>query len=260
MPNVSTYAAAGAVALGALVAAAGFGVLRAEGAKSDGGARYICSPMQHQRACVYIQNGYGSSWGLAVDSDHNGAQVNVVNGTALHAASSTGGGVLAESGSFDAPVLAAIAHNASTNLFRARNAKTGGNCLIDKDANLTCSGSISGAGTLTRHRNSSGQEVRAYEAESATATIEDVGTARITGGVANVRIDPAFASVIDHKWYYVFLTPLGDTRGLYVSAKTPAAFQVREVERGRSSLEFDYRIVAHPMDADNDRLPPAPVR
>ena len=183
---------------------------------------------------------YGSSWGLAVDSDHNGAQVNVVNGTALHAASRTGGGVQADSSSFD-------------NLFRARNAKTGGNCLIDKDAKLTCSGSISGAGTLTRHRNSSGQQVHAYEAESATATIEDVGTARMTGGVANVRIDPAFASVIDHKWYYVFLTPLGDTRELYVSVKTPAAFQVREVQRGRSSLEFDYRIVAHPLDASDDR-------
>jgi hypothetical protein len=63
---------------------------------------------------------------------------------------------------------------------------------------------------------------------------------------------------MDRKWYYVFLTPLGDTRGLYVSIKTPTAFQVREVEHGRSSLEFDYRIVAHPLDADNDRLPPVP--
>jgi hypothetical protein len=78
-------------------------------------------------------------------------------------------------------------------------------------------------------------------------------------GVANVTIDPAFASVMDHKWYYVFLTPLGDTRGLYVSEKTATAFQVRESEGGRSRLEFDYRIVAHPLDAKNDRLPLAPA-
>ena len=56
MSNVSTYAAAGAIALGAVVAAAGFGVLRTDAAKSDDGARYICSPMQHQHECVYIQN------------------------------------------------------------------------------------------------------------------------------------------------------------------------------------------------------------
>ena len=54
-------------------------------------------------------------------------------------------------------------------------------------------------------------------------------------GVANVTINPAFASVMDRKWYYVFLTPLGDTRGLYVSMKTASAFQVRETEHGRSS-------------------------
>ena len=77
-------------------------------------------------------------------------------------------------------------------------------------------------------------------------------------GVANVQINPDFASVMDHSWYYVFLTPLGDTRGLYVSMKTASAFQVRENEHGRHSLEFDYRIVAHPLGAATDRLPAAP--
>lgn len=102
-----------------------------------------------------------------------------------------------------------------------------------------------------------GRHVLAYTPESASATIEDVGTARMYDGVANVQISPDFASVIDRSWYYVFLTPLGDTRGLYVSVKTPAAFQVRETLRGRNSLAFDYRIVAHPLGASNDRLPAA---
>ena len=99
----------------------------------------------------------------------------------------------------------------------------------------------------------------AYAPESATETIEDVGTAQMAGGVANVRLDPAFAAMMDHRWYYVFLTPFGDTRGLYVSLTAASSFQVREVERGRSTLNFDYRIVAHPIDATNDRLPAAPV-
>lgn len=79
----------------------------------------------------------------------------------------------------------------------------------------------------------------------------------MNGGVANVRFDPAFAAMMDRRWYYVFLTPPGDTRGLFVSMKTPAGFQVRETERGRSNIEFDYRIVAHPVDASGERLPPA---
>ena len=76
-------------------------------------------------------------------------------------------------------------------------------------------------------------------------------------GVANVQIGPDFASVIDRSWYYVFLTPLGDTRGLYVSVKTPSAFQVRETSVDGTTLAFDYRIVAHPLGASDDRLPAA---
>jgi hypothetical protein len=34
---------------------------------------------------------------------------------------------------------------------------------------------------------------------------------------------------------------------------------VRETQGGHSSLGFDYRIVAHPIDADNARLPQAPA-
>ena len=51
---------------------------------------------------------------------------------------------------------------------------------------------------------------------------------------------------------------MADTRGLYVSLKTPSGFEVREAQGGRSSLPFDYRIVARPLDAANDRLPLAP--
>jgi hypothetical protein len=155
--------------------------------------------------------------------------------------------------------LEAKADSSNTYIFEGYNASTDGLCTIDYDATLACTGGSVVKNVRTRHRNANGQHVLAYAAESATATIEDVGTARMVGGVAKVAIDPAFASVMDRKWYYVFLTPLGDTRGLYVSMKTASAFEVRETERGRSSLEFDYRIVAHPLDAKDDRLPLAPA-
>lgn len=171
--------------------------------------------------------------------------------------SSSGDGVYAESADttnfYEA--LEAKADSSNTYIFEGYNAVTDGLCTIDYNAALACTGGAIVKNLRTRHTNANGQHVLAYAAESATATIEDVGTARLVAGVANVAIDPAFAAVMDHRWYYVFLTPLGDTRGLYVSSKTVSSFQVRESEGGRSRVEFDYRIVAHPLDAKNDRLP-----
>ena len=170
-----------------------------------------------------------------------------------------GWGLVGESAdtSGDYAVIGGAGDKSATNLLVVRNNSTDGYCIIDPNANLSCTGVISGSDVRVRQQNSGGRHVLAYAPESASATIEDVGTARMYDGVANVQIGPDFASVMDRNWYYVFLTPLGDTRGLYVSVKTPAAFQVRETLRGRNSLAFDYRIVAHPLGASNDRLPAA---
>jgi hypothetical protein len=52
-------------------------------------------------------------------------------------------------------------------------------------------------------------------------------------GIADVEITADFASVIDRaNPYYVFLTPMGDTRGLYVSRQNYGGFQVRETCMG----------------------------
>jgi hypothetical protein len=177
------------------------------------------------------------------------------NGNSVYASGVTG--EVGSSVSFG-QAIAAIVDNATADMFYAENSTSYAGCVIDADADLSCSGSVSGGSMKVRQPTSSGRRVLAYAPESASATIEDVGTARMFDGVANVHISSDFAAVTDGNWYYVFLTPLGDTRGLYVSAKTAAGFQVRETERGRDSLEFDYRIVAHPLGAANDRLPPAP--
>ncbi|MBV9332863.1 MAG: hypothetical protein JO146_02565 [Candidatus Eremiobacteraeota bacterium] len=172
-----------------------------------------------------------------------------------------GYGLLAEATSVGyGPAIYAIGDGPSTSLFFAWNASTGKECAIDYNANMVCSGQIiGGGGVLARHHSSNGQRVLAYASESASATMEDVGEARLLNGVANVMIPSDFASVIDRNSnYYVFLTPLGETRGLYVSMKTAGGFQVRENDRGRTSVAFDYRIVARPIDASADRLPAAP--
>lgn len=174
-------------------------------------------------------------------------------------ATGDGFGIYGEAGSTSTePAAVAVADSNNSPLLDAYNNATKGYCFIDQDGNLSCSGYVIGSGMPTRQRNTRGEHVLTYPSQSATATIEDVGTAQLRDGIANVQISPDFASVMDHKWYYVFLTPLGDTRGLYVSVKTASAFQVRENEHGRHSLEFDYRIVGHPLGAATGRLPTAP--
>lgn len=157
-------------------------------------------------------------------------------------------------------VLTGQADTSTTYLLYLVNANTGNYCEADPYANMYCSGVFESGGALEqRHRSAGGQHVLAYASQSASATIEDAGEARMFNGVANVMIPSDFAAVIDRSSdYYVFLTPLGDTRGLYVNMKTASGFQVRENERGRTNVAFDYRIVARPIDASADRLPAAP--
>ncbi len=173
----------------------------------------------------------------------------------------SGDGSLAVVGQADGQTGAALSGvtNGNALLLNLGNDQTQAACYVDSGANLVCTGSISGGALTQRHRSSSGRRVLAYAAQSATATMEDVGENRLTNGVANVIMPSDFASVIDRgRNYYVFLTPLGDTHGLYVSMKTAAGFQVRETMRGRSNVAFDYRIVAKPVDANDERLPLAP--
>ncbi len=198
-------------------------------------------------------------WGVWGNTDSYIGVVGTTSGpevsAGVYGSAEKGSGVVGSSEGSAA--VTAEAKGASTDIFVGYDGSN--ECIIDAEADLSCTGSIQGSSLRLRHRNGSGDHVLTYAAESTTATIEDVGTARMVGGIANVQIDPAFISVMDHRWYYVFLTPLGDTRGLYVSMKTASAFQVRETEHGRSNLEFDYRIVARPSDATNDRLPIAPI-
>jgi len=94
---------------------------------------------------------------------------------------------------------------------------------------------------------------RLYSVESPESWFEDFGEARLVNGRAKVRVDPGFAAVIRGS-YHVFVTPCGDSNGLYVTNKTSKSFAVREQLRGKSSLVFSYRIVAKRKDISGRRL------
>jgi hypothetical protein len=101
-----------------------------------------------------------------------------------------------------------------------------------------------------------GNSVLSYTPRESVPTMEDVGVGQLVNGQAYVRLDPAFANVIDrHSNYMVIVTPDGPSRGLYVSNKSAAGFAVSENLGGRSTLAFDYRIVAKPYGTGAARLP-----
>lgn len=280
--------------VGAVVAASSLGIVRAERTNPNNGSIFRCD---QGNACVEGNSTGPNTWGVlgvsrtdgvsgvTASTSGKGGVRGASHGTSgvaygvigtssngdgvvgaamrkgdagVHGFSRKGDGVEAESSGADSVALRALADQHQTYIFFGSNPSNLAQCSIDPNADLSCTGRFrSGSSVQTTHRNRHGERVAAYASESATATIEDVGTARMIGGVAEVRIDPAFAAMMDGRWYYVFLTPLGDTRGLYVSRKAALGFQVRETEHGKANLEFDYRIVAHPVDAPDDRLPTA---
>jgi hypothetical protein len=100
-----------------------------------------------------------------------------------------------------------------------------------------------------------GATARVFNPSSAQPTMEDVGTAQLIAGSASVRLDPNFAASIDATTpYHVFLTADGDTRGLFVMAKTAAGFVVREAQGGHATTSFDYRIVATALGQSGQRM------
>ena len=90
-----------------------------------------------------------------------------------------------------------------------------------------------------------GGTVRSFSPNSTQPTVEDTGTAQLVRGTGVVRLDPTFAASIEPAaGYRVFVTPDGETHELFVASKTAVGFVVREAQGGRSTVMFDYRIVA----------------
>jgi len=103
--------------------------------------------------------------------------------------------------------------------------------------------------------SSTGAKLRMYSPKQSTATVEDYGEAQLANGQGYVPLERTFAtSIARDRSYLVFITPEGDSRGLYVTGKSLSGFTVRESRGGRSTIGFTYRIVAHPYGDTGVRM------
>ena len=97
--------------------------------------------------------------------------------------------------------------------------------------------------------------VSLYAVESPENWFEDFGSGELKDGVATITLDATFAQTVSPEMgYHVFVTPNGDCEGLYVGQKTATGFEVRELHAGKSSVAFDYRIVAKRRGLESLRL------
>jgi hypothetical protein len=153
----------------------------------------------------------------------------------------------------DYPTIGVANYDAGgpTGLFKTIQASTpDGTCGFGGKGNLTCTGQVKTLATTSKSRM-----VETYAMQSPENWIEDFGSASLANGIATVAIDPAFAETVSASAdYHVFLTPNGDSKGLYVTAKSATSFEVRESGGGTSTLAFDYRIVAKRLGHESERL------
>jgi hypothetical protein len=140
----------------------------------------------------------------------------------------------------------------STSLvFKTYGGTPGGECRIDVSGNLTCTGTAGGAVSV----ENGARKVETYSMQSAGNWFEDAGSGHLSHGAAHVDLEPVLAQTVNTGVeYHVFLTPDGDCKGLYVSAKSSGGFDVRELGGGASSISFEYRIMAKRKGYENVRL------
>jgi hypothetical protein len=185
---------------------------------------------------VYGEND-GGGYGVAGRTTTNGIALFGDGG-------SNGGTALVVSGGNSADVIDAISCN--NGCFNAMRLDPAGDLIIS--GLLFTSGPCS-SGCIHRR-------VQSYAPHESVPSMEDFGEARMVEGRAFVALDAAFANVMDLSApYLVFLTPEGDTRGLFVAERTRSGFVVKEIADGRSTLNFAYRIVAKPFGVNAQRLP-----
>jgi hypothetical protein len=102
--------------------------------------------------------------------------------------------------------------------------------------------------------HSDGSYRRLYSMESPECWFEDFGTGELVEGGTHIELDPDYVATVQLDDYHVFLTPEGDSMGLYIADKGPTGFDVREQQGGTSSLRFSYRVAARRKTGEGERL------
>jgi hypothetical protein len=201
-----------------------------------------------QGSSTVLHGVYGSA--SAASSSGVFGNCTSASGSGVSGSSGPGIGVFATSTS--SVGLFAISSSSTAVVGRTTTGKAAeffGNVEITGD--FTASGMKSAA-----VRVADGSVRRMYCLESPVSYFEDMGTGQVTNGSGSVTLDPMFVSTVSTDDYFVYLTPDGDCRGLYVESKSAGGFSVKELMGGTSTVTFSWRVVAKRTGITNERFAP----
>lgn len=95
-----------------------------------------------------------------------------------------------------------------------------------------------------------------YSNASMTADVYTKGTAELVNGQATITFEKNYSSVISERTpVIVTVSPLGETKGVYVTNVTANGFTVKENGGGNSSVKFSWIAVGSRSDAEGIKLP-----
>lgn len=111
---------------------------------------------------------------------------------------------------------------------------------------------INGVGTVsTVVTGLDNKKVTMYAPEAPEIYFQDYGAGQLINGRAHIDIDPVFAknvTINDKHPLRVFVQLEGDCKGVYVTNKTPAGFDVVELNGGTSNIPFQWTITCNRAD------------
>jgi hypothetical protein len=175
-----------------------------------------------------------------------------VGGSDLIGTYAYNGGTPSESFIVQANTANASGH--TTGVGKASDVQVSGDLYVSGKVYQTCGAfpetksSDCSAASVTSVHTANGSDVRMYAASQSLPTVEDLGIAHLSGGRIHVAIDPAFARTMSRERpYHVFLTPDGPSRGVFVTNRSAAGFDIAENPGGNSTVDVEYRIVASPF-------------
>lgn len=106
------------------------------------------------------------------------------------------------------------------------------------------------------HDTGKSERAVTYSASSPDVTIMTSGQGRLLDGSSSVSFDQTFTDVISDKVPVIItVTPLGQTRGVYISESDSHGFTLKENDAGRSNADFFYIAIGRRAGYEDPVLP-----
>lgn len=116
--------------------------------------------------------------------------------------------------------------------------------------------SISNKGYAVVNTNSNGEKVATYVPTSTTVDVSTKGTGKLVNGTAKIYFDKSYASLTDkNKPVIVTVSPMGETKGVYVTEVTAEGFVVKENGNGNSNVSFYWIAIGEKNNAQAMNVP-----